>query len=47
VLYRFLRGQDCTQHVNVELAMELLLGDLLQRYELVTPALFTSTSRVP
>src|SRR5262249_19026598 len=27
---RFLRGQDRTQHGNVELAMELFLGDLLQ-----------------
>src|SRR5262249_56581204 len=35
VLYRFLGGENRTQHVYVELAMELLLGDLRQRYELV------------
>src|SRR6185295_8960018 len=35
VLYCFLGGQDCTQHVDVKLTMKLVFADLLQRCELV------------
>ncbi len=35
MLYRFLCGEDRTKHVDIELTMELILGDLFQRYELV------------
>src|SRR4029450_11034192 len=35
VLYRFLRGQDRTEHVDVKLTMKLVFANLLQRCELV------------
>jgi hypothetical protein len=40
---RFLSGEERTQHVDVELAMEFFLHDLFEWW-LNTPALFTSTS---